>query len=139
VLSGAHADAQIYACGPERLLEALEHIVRDRPERLHVEHFTAVGTRLVPENEEPFDVELKDSQLLVRVPADQTLLEALRGVGVDVPSDCEEGLCGTCEVSVIAGEVDHRDKVLSAAERADGRRMMSCCSRSHGSKLVLAL
>ena len=139
VVSAAHADAQIYACGPERLLEALEHIVRARPERLHIEHFTAIGTQLVPENEEPFEVELKDSQLSVQVPADQTLLEALRGVGVDVPSDCEEGLCGTCEVNVIAGEIDHRDKVLSSAERADGRRMMTCCSRSRGSKLVLAL
>lgn len=139
VVGAAHADAQIYACGPERLLEALEHIVRDRPERLHVEHFSAVGTKLDPENEKPFEVELKDSQLSVQVPAEQTLLEALRGVGVDVPSDCEEGLCGTCEVNVLAGEIDHRDKVLSAAERAEGRRMMTCCSRSRGSKLVLAL
>jgi ferredoxin len=56
-----------------------------------------------------------------------------------VPSDCEEGLCGTCEVNVIAGEVDHRDKVLSGAERAEGRRMMACCSRARGGKLVLAL
>jgi ferredoxin len=106
---------------------------------LHVEHFSAIGAQLDPENEVPFEVELKDSQLSVQVSADQTLLEAVRAVGVDVPSDCEEGLCGTCEVNVIAGEVDHRDKVLSGAERAEGRRMMACCSRARGGKLVLAL
>jgi ferredoxin len=106
---------------------------------LHVEHFSAIGAQLDPENEVPFEVELKDSQLSVQVSADQTLLEAVRAVGVDVPSDCEEGLCGTCEVNVITGEVDHRDKVLSGAERAEGRRMMACCSRARGGKLVLAL
>jgi ferredoxin len=59
-------------------------------------------------------------------------------VGVDVPSDCGEGLCGTCEVAVIAGEIEHRDIVLTAAEQREGRRMMACCSRGRG-KLVLGL
>ena len=72
------------------------------------------------------------------VAADGTLLNALRAVGVDVPSDCGEGLCGSCEVAVIEGEVDHRDIVLTAAERREGRRMMACCSRGRG-KLVLGL
>ncbi|MDQ4076405.1 MAG: cytochrome P450/oxidoreductase, partial [Chloroflexota bacterium] len=113
VVRSAPGDTQIYACGPERLLQALDQIMQEQPERLHVEHFSATGTQLDPDNEVPFEVELKDSQLSVQVPADQTLLEAIRAVGVDVSSDCEEGLCGTCEVNVIAGEVDHRDKVLS--------------------------
>jgi cytochrome P450/ferredoxin-NADP reductase len=139
VIRAAPDDTQIYACGPERLLQALDQIMQDEPERLHVEHFSAIGTQLDPEHEVPFEAELKDSQLSVQVPADQTLLEALRAVGVDVPSDCEEGLCGTCEVNVIAGDVDHRDKVLSGAERAEGRRMMACCSRARSGKLVLAL
>src|ERR1700751_4304935 len=55
----------------------------------------------------------QDTELTVRVAADQTLLQALRAVGVDVASDCEEGLCGSCEVHVIEGEIDHRDKVES--------------------------
>ena len=138
VIAAAPADAQLYACGPDRLLAALEQSVSGQTERLHVEHFSSVGTLLDPDEESPFEAELKDSGLLVPVPADQTLLQALRAVGVDVPSDCEEGLCGTCEVAVVAGDVDHRDKVLSAAERAVGGRMMACCSRARG-KLVLAL
>jgi ferredoxin len=81
----------------------------------------------------------QDTELTVRVAADQTLLQALRAVGVDVASDCEEGLCGSCEVHVIEGEIDHRDKVLSSSKRAANTRMMSCCSRAKGKKLVLAL
>ena len=42
---------------------------------------------------------------------DQTVLDALRASNIDIPSDCEEGLCGSCEAPVLDGEVDHRDMV----------------------------
>jgi ferredoxin len=75
----------------------------------------------------------------VSVRADQTALSALRDAGVSVQSDCEEGICGTCEVAVLDGHVDHRDLVLTSGERAEGRRMMTCCSRARGSRLVIDL
>ncbi|MBN9116677.1 MAG: 2Fe-2S iron-sulfur cluster binding domain-containing protein, partial [Pandoraea sp.] len=58
---------------------------------------------------------------------------------IDVQSDCEEGLCGSCEVQVLEGDVDHRDVVLTRAERDANTKMMSCCSRACGKSLVLAL
>ena len=76
---------------------------------------------------------------MLPVRADQTLLAALRAANIDVRSDCEEGLCGSCEVAVLAGRIDHRDLVLTAAERAEGRRMMACCSRARDARLVLGL
>jgi cytochrome P450/ferredoxin-NADP reductase len=132
---------QVYACGPDRLLQALEDMAEGWPEgRLHVEHFAARSAILDPGKETPFDAELKDSGLTVKVARDQTLLDALTAAGVDVPSDCREGLCGTCEVGVASGEIDHRDEVLSRSERAKGGRMMSCCSRAKGGeRLVLSL
>jgi cytochrome P450/ferredoxin-NADP reductase len=130
--------AEIYACGPERLLSAIEGLVADRPERLHAERF-ATADPIARSDDRAFRVELRDSGLELEVAADQTMLTALRAAGIDVPSDCEEGICGTCEVEVMAGEVDHRDAVLTASERAAGRRMMACCSRACGSKLALAL
>ncbi|MNT94065.1 Phthalate dioxygenase reductase [compost metagenome] len=76
----------------------------------------------------------------MEVPPDQTLLSALRGANIDVQSDCEEGLCGSCEVRVLAGQVDHRDVVLTRGEREANHRMMACCSRAvAGGKLVLEL
>ena len=139
LIAGKTAETQVYACGPERLLAALVELMNEQPECLHVEHFTSTGTQLDPDRESGFDVELQDTKLLVHVAPDQTLLQALRTVGVDVASDCEEGLCGTCEVHVLDGEVDHRDMVLSAPERAASSRMMVCCSRAKSKKLVLAL
>lgn len=106
---------------------------------LKVEHFESNLDALDPVNEHAFEVELKDSGLVVVVPADQTLLEALRKANVDVQSVCEEGLFGACEVRVLAGEVDHRDVVLTKGERQSNTRMMTCCSRAKGTKLVLEL
>ena len=39
---------------------------------------------------------------------------------------------GTCEATVLEGEVEHRDFVLSPEERAEQRRMMVCVSRCGG-------
>ncbi|MNN50227.1 Phthalate dioxygenase reductase [compost metagenome] len=131
----------IYACGPQRLLDALADGCAAWPEdALRVEHFVSRLGTLDASKEQPFTVELKDSGLVMEVPAGQTLLAALRGANIDVQSDCEEGLCGSCEVRVLAGQVDHRDVVLTRTERDANDRMMACCSRAAGGcRLVLEL
>jgi cytochrome P450/ferredoxin-NADP reductase len=131
---------RVYACGPKGLLDALQALATGWPtDALRIERFqTSVGA-LDPSKEHGFEAELRDSGQVVHVAADQTLLQALRAANIDVPSDCCEGLCGSCEVEVIEGEVDHRDVVLTRAEREQNTKMMSCCSRAVGRKVVLAL
>jgi len=132
--------AQVYACGPLRMLEALESCCAVWPEgALRVEHFESTLATLDPTKEHAFEVELKDSGLVLTVPPDQTLLTALRAANVDVQSDCEEGLCGSCEVRVLSGKVDHRDVVLTRVERDANTKMMACCSRACEGRLVLEL
>ena len=71
----------------------------ERPDcTLHFEYFAARGAGLDPEKETAFDVELTDSNLTLRVAADRTLLETVEAAGIDLASDCCEGLCGSCEV-----------------------------------------
>ncbi|MCG5073950.1 cytochrome P450/oxidoreductase [Paraburkholderia tagetis] len=131
---------RVYACGPARMLDALTAASAAWPEdALRMEHFAASAGKLDPANEHAFEVELKDSGVVLEVAADQTVLEALRRANIDVQSDCEEGLCGSCEVRVLAGEIDHRDVVLTRAERETQTRMMTCCSRARGKRLVLEL
>ena len=132
--------AQVYACGPSRMLDALAAASAAWPEdTLRIEHFQSTLGTLDPSREHAFEVDLKDSGFTLTVPADQTLLATLRRANVDIQSDCEEGLCGSCEVRIIDGEIDHRDVVLTKAERQSNRRMMACCSRAKGAKLILAL
>ncbi|MDM0035569.1 cytochrome P450/oxidoreductase [Variovorax sp. J22P271] len=140
LLARPEPGTQVYACGPQRMLDALEAGCAGWPEdALRIEHFASTVGTLDPSREHAFEVELKDSGITVMVAADRTVLSALRAANVDIPSDCEEGLCGTCEVRVLGGEVDHRDLVLTRAEREAQSRMMTCCSRARGGKLVLEL
>jgi cytochrome P450/ferredoxin-NADP reductase len=140
LLAPCSDDVQVYACGPERMLDALHEACVNLPEdTLRVEHFHSTLSALDPSKEHAFEAELKDSGLVISVAANQTLLAALRAANIDVQSDCGEGLCGSCEVSVTEGEIDHRDVVLTRAERESNKKMMSCCSRAVGKKIVLEL
>jgi ferredoxin len=84
-----------------------------------------------------FEVVCESTGVTVSVQPDKSILDALFDAGVDVPSSCEQGICGTCETRIISGEVDHRDSILSDDERAANRTMMICVSRARGSRLVL--
>jgi ferredoxin len=138
LLAEPRADMLVYCCGPERLMAAVEQAGAHWPEgALRFEWF---APRSRPEGEGPpgaFEVRCARSGVTLTVPADRSLLSVLDRSGVAISSSCEQGVCGTCEVAVLEGEVEHRDSILSAAERAAGRSMMACVSRARGSRLVL--
>jgi ferredoxin-NADP reductase len=139
VLGAPAADTLVYCCGPTGLIEALE--VRCGawvPGALHVERFTAAPV-VTDGTETSFDVVCERSGLTVTVPPEQTVLEAVGNAGIDVLSSCEEGICGTCETTVLSGELDHRDSLLTEEEQAAGETMMICVSRCRGTRLVLDL
>ena len=73
------------------------------------------------------------------VPPGSTILETLRQAGFTVPASCEQGVCGTCETRVLEGVPDHRDLLLTPAEKASGKTMMICCSGALSDRLVLDL
>lgn len=140
LLGQPRADTQIYACGPARMLAALqEQCAGWHGDALRIEHFESALATLDPGQEQAFEAELKDSGIVVAVAPGQTLLAALRAANIDMQSDCEEGLCGSCEVRVLAGEIDHRDVVLTRAEREANTKMMACCSRAKCQRIVLEL
>lgn len=71
------------------------------------------------------------------VPPESTIVEVLREHGVDLPTSCEHGLCGTCLTRVVEGTPDHRDYYLTNAERQANELITPCCSRATGDLLVL--
>lgn len=138
--AAAKPGTQVYCCGPEGLLKAVENTVGDLD--LHVERFTSSGTDRVapiPADSSEFIVKLARAGHEFRVPADRTLLEAVRDVVPGVPYDCEEGFCGSCETRVLAGRALHRDTILTEAERAESSSMMICVSRCASDRLTLDL
>lgn len=85
-----------------------------------------------------FDVTIKSSGATFKIPGDKTVTAFLEEHGVKIATSCEQGLCGTCKTRVVEGEIDHRDKRLSAAQRAEGY-FLPCVSRAKGDRLVLDL
>jgi ferredoxin-NADP reductase len=129
----------IYACGPQRLLDALEDATRAWPRgTLHLERFEAreLGP---PERSEPFAVELMLSGITVEVPPERSILDVVEENGVIAAASCRVGTCGSCEVPVVDGDVEHRDSVLSPEEQEDSFSMMICVSRARGESLTLEL
>ena len=106
---------------------------------LHLERFSAPVVERDPADDHAVEVVLADSGRTLHVAPDTSILQALVDDGVEVLHDCQDGICGTCEVKVIEGEVDHRDYVLSEPEKAANTCMMVCVSRACGKRLVLGL
>jgi ferredoxin-NADP reductase len=142
------ADAGIYACGPGGMLAAVQDACRRwRPDRPPViERFTVPPSPVDAGAGSPaaggrraFEVELRRSGITVTVPAHRSLLSVVREVLPATPFSCGEGVCGTCETTVLAGVPEHHDEVLTDDERADGATMMICVGRSRTPLLVLDL
>ena len=92
-----------------------------------------------PPADKPFTVYLARRKREITVAADRTLLQALHDAGVKWYGSCLEGRCSNCLCRVISGPIDHRDSVLSAAEKASNREMMICVSRAKSDVLELEL
>ena len=130
ILARPRPGAGIYVCGPEGLLRAAETGCAGWPaDALHVERFTA-SSRPDFEISAEFVAECRRSACEVTVPAGESLLDALERAGIRLPNACRDGVCGSCEIGVLAGPVEHRDSVLSAREREKNDRMMACVSRA---------
>jgi ferredoxin-NADP reductase len=148
-MTAAPAGTAVYCCGPEPLIRAVEqacgrHLGADA---MHFERFGApvppaagdTGPRDPQESAglAEFEVELKKSNRVLKVPADRTLLDVVLEANPSILSSCEEGFCGSCETKVLAGIPDHHDTILSKADREKNDTMMICVGRSKTPLLVL--
>ncbi|WP_426959176.1 PDR/VanB family oxidoreductase [Muricoccus radiodurans] len=129
--------AHIYCCGPRPLMDAVRDMTGHWPEK--AVHFEDFGSDLVRPraDDTPFRIRLGRDGEELEVPVGVTIMEVLRGHGRRVPSSCESGTCGTCRTGYLEGKVDHRDMVLSPAERK--KSLMVCVSRAKSDLLVLDL
>jgi phthalate 4,5-dioxygenase reductase subunit len=127
--------AHVYCCGPRPLMEEVRAMTGHWPESaIHFEDFAGEIQALKPDDR-PFTVRNAKTGQIVEVPADATILEALRAAGSSVPSSCESGTCGSCKTRLVDGDVEHRDLVLTDEERQ--RHILICVSRARAGELVL--
>lgn len=140
-LGAPAADVHAYVCGPAGFIDhVLASAVQGgwRQEQLHREYFGNVpATSVVPGG--AFQVRIASSGLTCDVPEDRSVVEVLRAQGIDIPTSCEQGVCGTCITRVLQGECDHRDLYFTEEEHTRHDQFTPCCSRAKSALLVLDL
>jgi tetrachlorobenzoquinone reductase len=137
ILTSPQENTALYCCGPESLMNAVETAAAQWPAgSVHFEWFTprSSADRSVAGG---FEIVCQQSGLTLDVAPGKSVLTVLNAAGIQVPCSCQQGICGTCEVRVLSGDIDHRDSILSSAERAANETMMTCVSRAKGQRLVL--
>ncbi len=129
-LLGGYQDGwHVFTCGAERYMSAvLDAAARAGfPEDArHLEYFS------VPEQPDyenhAFTLKLAKSGQEFTVPADKSATDVLAENGFAIDVKCADGICGVCQCGLVSGEVDHRDFVLSKAQRAG--TVILCQSRA---------
>ncbi|OLP04406.1 hypothetical protein BVU76_00185 [Mycolicibacterium porcinum] len=136
LVAGLSPNTGVYACGPGRMLDALTELHHaDAGWQLNLERFAAAP--IDASGDVDFEVVAARSGASYPVPAGCSILEVLRKNGMAVDFSCSEGVCGTCETTVVEGLPEHRDAVLTPDEREANDTIMICVSRARTARLVL--
>jgi vanillate O-demethylase ferredoxin subunit len=142
---------QLYYCGPPGFMGACERACAHWPAgTVHYEHFSAASSpkshMSKSELEEAgdaalsglgFQVKIASTGAVYIVPNDKSIVDVLGEHGIEIVTSCQAGLCATCKVRYLSGEVEHRDMVLDDEEQAE--YLTTCVSRAKSSMLVLDL
>ncbi|GAA5014731.1 iron-sulfur cluster-binding domain-containing protein [Kitasatospora paranensis] len=130
------AGSTIGVCGPTGMVAEVRSAVHrtSGARQLITDGATTGGVADMPASVE---VECLRTGITFEAAQHQPLLDALNRNGVAVPSSCRQGICGTCEIEVRTGQIDHRDEVLTDQEKAESSYMLPCVSKSIGARLVL--
>ncbi|WP_397448539.1 PDR/VanB family oxidoreductase [Pseudomonas sp. NA-150] len=137
-LAGQPTDTHFYCCGPTPMLDAFESTCEALGyPHAHIERFAAAELPPAEDAQASYSVELKKTGKTLTVEPGLNLLDVLLEAGCDIDFSCREGVCGSCETKVLEGDIDHRDGVLTKAERAANTSMMVCVSGCKSRRLVL--
>lgn len=136
-------DREVFCCGPEPFMGTVRVVLEAAGfdmARYHQESFGPPAAEALPPAgagvaadaagaEAALPVRFSVSGVDGRCPAGQTVLQAARASGVRIAAACEMGLCGTCRVRKVGGEVEmaHKGGILDD-DVADGY-ILACCSK----------
>jgi ferredoxin-NADP reductase len=141
LLRTAGDDTHLFYCGPGGFMKACAEASSHWPAgTVHFEHFKAPEPppaaldAMAPGS---FMVKIASTGALLEVPAERSIADVLEEAGVHIETSCQAGLCATCKIRYLEGEVDHRDFILDDGER--GQWLTACVSRATSGTLVLDL
>lgn len=139
LMQSLSAGEQVYCCGPRPMIDSAIALAKEfgwDQRRLRFELFTVAAPRA---GDTSFEVVLKSTGESFLIPSGKSILDVLIDAGKDPIHDCKRGDFGICQVGVVEGVPDHRDYILTDAEKAEGKKMQICVSRSKRARLVIDL
>ena len=141
LLSETAPGVHVYYCGPGGFMKACAAATEHwNSGTVHFEHFKAPerpASETVAAAVGEFIVKIASTGQQIPVSCDQSIADALEEAGVAIETSCRAGLCGTCKVRYLSGEVEHNDCILGDDEKQE---YLTCCvSRASSRELVLDL
>ena len=127
----------VYACGPQELLEGVEQLfAREGLNRqLHIERFRAPYTE-IPKDAVGGKVRFAQSGLDVDADAETPLLRIAEDAGMNPPHGCRMGICHTCNTRLLSGCV--RDLRTGQILNEAGSIVQTCvCAAAGDCELAL--
>lgn len=137
------ASRRVHLCGPAPMMAAVQAMLAELgtpSDQVFIELFSAP-----PEPDDPdAAVGLTDSLVhfqrsgtTLPVPAGEALLDAALAGGVDIEYSCRQGICGTCRVKLLSGDVAMAQSgALLASEVAEGY-ILACQAKPTSAELVV--
>ncbi|KGJ89162.1 2Fe-2S iron-sulfur cluster-binding protein [Colwellia psychrerythraea] len=137
LLTTSPKEAHFYFCGPQKLIDQILSTAQAlgiAKSQLHFERFVSNQDITA----QPFTVKLNSSQKKITVSVQESILDAVLAQGIDVPYSCKSGACRACVVTVVKGDVIHKDECLTEADKSN-KLMCLCVSRAAQDTLELEL
>ncbi|MFO1141152.1 MAG: hybrid-cluster NAD(P)-dependent oxidoreductase [Amaricoccus sp.] len=144
LIASDYLERQVYCCGPEPFMQA----VRDMLIALgydmanyHQESFAlAVETKedapvlddFVPDEAKRAEIVFADSDVTAACDETETILVAAKAAGLNIPNGCGFGVCGTCKIQKISGEVHMVHNGGISADDIEAGFILACCSTPIG-------
>ena len=129
ILGNWEQGTHVYTCGPDAFMQAVIAAAEAAgfpEEARHVEYFSVPETPDYVNHD--FTLKLAKSGREFLVPAEQSATDVLQAAGIPIDVKCSDGLCGVCRCTLLSGEVEHRDFVLSVKQRETA--LILCQSRA---------
>lgn len=137
-------EREVFCCGPEGFMQTVRDTLNAAGfdmAHYHEESFVApaatsaevsVPEDVVPDESRMAHVVFKRSGLEAACVETDSILQVAKSVGLNLPSGCQFGVCGTCKVKRLSGEVHMVHNGGIREEEVDEGYMLACCSKPMG-------
>ncbi|WP_420006819.1 2Fe-2S iron-sulfur cluster-binding protein [Arenibacterium sp. LLYu02] len=139
-----YLEREVYCCGPEPFMQAVREALAGLGfdmENYFQESFHAPVAKeedlpalddIIPDDDTAAEITFAMSGVTAKVAQTDTVLVAARANGLNIPSGCTFGVCGTCKVKKTEGEVHMvHNGGISEDDIAAGY-ILACCSNPIG-------